>query len=457
MDHPLIAALATAEGRGGIAIIRLSGDGAWNMIKQIFRPQRPFDWSTVVGYSLHYGHIVCKDIVYDEVLVALMKEHASYTREQMAEIQCHGGFVAARKILELLLSLGVTMAEPGEFTKRAFLSGRLDLSQAEAVIETIEAQGERDLDFSLRRLEGQKGKRFLALRESLLSLIAETEAVIDFPEDGLDDSVAQKIGQRVGPMIETLNHEIKKAEEGRIYKEGLATVILGRTNVGKSSLLNALLAEERAIVTDIPGTTRDTIEETAVIGGVPLKIKDTAGIRETLDPVEKIGVDRSKEAVRNADLVLFVLDQTEPFSEEDQRILETIGNKKTIVLLNKCDLPSDHSDALRNAVAPLPVLEISAKEEINLEALGNAIHQMFLKGEIAAESGEWVGNLRHKEIFLRAKYHLEEVLKAQEMAMPLDFQVIDLRAALEALGEIGGESISSEIIDRIFSDFCIGK
>ena len=457
MDHPLIAALATAEGRGGIAIIRLSGDGAWSVIEQIFQPRQPFDWSTVAGYSLHYVYITYEGAIYDEVLVALMKEHASYTREQMAEIQCHGGFISARRILELLMSLGVAMAGPGEFTKRAFLSGRLDLSQAEAVIETIEAQGDRDLDFSLRRLEGKKGQRFLALRESLLSIIAETEAVIDFPEDGLDDSIAETIGKRIGPMIEALDREIKKAEEGRVYKEGLSTVILGRTNVGKSSLLNALLSEERAIVTDIPGTTRDTIEETAIISGVPLKIVDTAGIRETLDPVEKIGVDRSREAIHNADLVLFVLDGTEPFSAEDGEILQAIDGKKTIVLLNKCDLPSDYSDSLREAVAPLPVLEISAKEERNLKALGDAIRHMFLEGEIAAESGEWVGNLRHKEVFLRAKHHLEEVLKAQEMALPLDFQVIDLRAALEALGEISGESISTEIIDRIFSDFCIGK
>ncbi|MEE0776606.1 MAG: tRNA uridine-5-carboxymethylaminomethyl(34) synthesis GTPase MnmE, partial [Bacillota bacterium] len=236
MDEPLIAALATAEGRGGIAIVRLSGDGAWDMVKKIFCPFRPFDWDTVAGYSLHYGHIQYSGKTYDEVLLALMKEQASYTREQMAEIQCHGGFVAARRILELLMSLGVAMAGPGEFTKRAFLSGRLDLSQAEAVIETIEAQGDRDLDFSLRRLEGQKGERFMALREELLTLIAETEAVIDFPEDGLDDTVAATIHDRIGPILEALDREIKKAEEGRIYKEGLRTVILGRTNVGKSSL-----------------------------------------------------------------------------------------------------------------------------------------------------------------------------------------------------------------------------
>lgn len=457
MDDPLIAALATAEGRGGIAIVRLSGGHAWEIAQKIFRPHRPFDWDTVAGFSLHYGHIEYENKIYDEVLLALMKEHASYTREEMAEIQCHGGFVAARRILELLMSLGVAMAGPGEFTKRAFLSGRLDLSQAEAVMETIEAQGERDLDYSLRRLKGQKRERFLALRDDLLSLIAETEAVIDFPEDGLDDTVAETIRHRISVMMEALDREIKKAEEGQIYKEGIHTVILGRTNVGKSSLLNALLAEDRAIVTDIPGTTRDTIEETAVVNGVPLKIVDTAGIRDTSDPVEKIGVDRSIEAVKKADLVLFMLDSTKPFTEEDRQILDTIGNKKAIVLLNKCDLDSEYKESLRATVAPLPLLEISAREQQNLDALGDTIRDMFLQGAIAADHGEWVGNLRHKEIFLRAKHHLNEVLKAQDMSMPLDFQVIDLRSALEALGEISGESISAEIIDRIFSDFCIGK
>lgn len=456
MENKLITALGTAQGTGGIAVIRLSGPGAWAVIKKIFQPKTAVDWDNVTGFNLRYGVIAYQGRLYDEVLVALMKPGASYTREEMAEIQCHGGSVAARRVIELILSLGGALAAPGEFTKRAFLNGRLDLSQAEAVMETIQAAGERDLDFSLKRLSGAGSQEFLAIRQELLSLVAEAEAVIDFPEDGLDEEIAGKIGAKAGEIIQKLTVEIKKCEEGRIYREGLRTVILGRTNVGKSSLLNALLREERAIVTDIPGTTRDTIEERAVLNSVPLNIVDTAGIRETLDPVEKIGVNRSREALKNCDLVLVVLDAAEGFTPEDGELLKAVAGKKALVLLNKCDIAAASPD-LEKAVAPWPYLYISAKEGWNLSEVGQIIEEMFFSGVISQSDDPWVGNLRHKEAFLRAKYHLEEVIKAGENQVPLDFQVIDLRSALEALGEINGASISTEIIDRIFADFCIGK
>ncbi len=457
MDFPLIAAIATPEGTGGIAIIRVSGEGSWALIEKIFQAKKPFSLKTAAGFRLHYGHIVDGGKVYDEVLLALMKENQSYTREEMAEIQCHGGFLAARRILELLLVHGAQLAQPGEFTKRAFFNGRIDLSQAEAVIETIRAMDEKDLDFSLTRLKGDKGRSFLKIRDDLVALIAETEAVIDFPEDGLDDTVANTIHQRVFALIEAMEREIRKAEEGKIYRQGIATAILGKTNVGKSSLMNALLSEERAIVTDIPGTTRDVIEDTVLLKGIPLKIRDTAGIRETEDPIEKIGVDKTREAMEKADLILFVTDQDDGFDAEEREIMADFGSKKVIVVCNKSDLILYDEDKMKRAAAPYPVVFLSAKEKQNLETLGETIQALFMAGEITQNSDEWVGNLRHKEAFLRAKSHLKEVLRSQKQHMPLDFQVIDLRAALETLGEIDGVTVSMEILDRIFSEFCIGK
>ncbi len=456
MENKLITALATPQGVGGIGIIRLSGEGAWDLVKKIFCPKKEMSWDAIKGFNLHYGTIEYDGILYDEVLVAFMKPGSSYTREEMSEIQCHGGFVAAGRIIELIISLGGSLASPGEFTKRAFLNGRLDLSQAEAVIETIEASGERDLDFSLRRLTGKKGADFLAIRRELVDLIARAEAAIDFPEDEIDEEIVTEITAAAKRIVVKLSEEIRKAEEGQIYRQGIKTVILGRANVGKSSLLNALLREERAIVTDIPGTTRDTIEERVILKGIPLTIVDTAGIRDTQDPIEKIGVDRSREAVDNCDLLLAVFDAAEGLTLEDQEILAYARRKKAIVLLNKCDIAAAN-EKLEEASSPLPYLYISAKEGLNLEALGDLVEKMFLSGAVSQSNDGWVGNLRHKEIFIRAESHLKAVIEAGERGVPLDFQVIDLRGALEAMGEINGENISSEIINRIFADFCIGK
>lgn len=457
MDFPLICAVATPEGVGGISILRLSGKGSRELVQKIFRPHVPFNWDEVKGFSLHYGHIVHEEKIYDEVLLALMKENRSYTKEEMAEIQCHGGYLAARRILELLISLGASLAQPGEFTKRAFLNGRIDLSQAEAVIETIHAMDEKDLDFSITRLKGDKGRSFLAVRDDLVALIAEAEAVIDFPEDGLEDTVAETIRRRVEKMMEAIEKEIAKADEGKVYRQGVSTALAGRTNVGKSSLMNALLREERAIVTEIPGTTRDVIEDTVILSGIPLRLMDTAGIRETEDPVEKIGVDRSRESLKKADLILFVTDRNGGFDEEEREILNSCAHKKVIVVYNKEDAVAYDREAMKKTAAPHPAVFLSAKEGEGLDTLGEEVKKLFVTGAIAADNSEWVGNLRHKEAFLRAKNHLTEVLKAQDMMMPLDFQVIDLRGALEALGEINGESISMEVLDRIFSEFCIGK
>lgn len=457
MDNPLICAIATAEGVGGIAIIRLSGEGCWQLMKKVFQPKSEFSFEEAKGFTLKYGHIVYEEKVYDEVLLALMKEHQSYTKEQMAEIQCHGGFLAAKRIMELLIALGAKLALPGEFTKRAFFNGRIDLSQAEAVIETIHAMDEKDLDYSLTRLKGDKGRSFLQIRDDLVALIAETEAVIDFPEDGLEDTVAETIDRRVHGMIAAIDREIAKADEGRVYRQGIATAIAGKTNVGKSSLMNALLDEERAIVTEIPGTTRDVIEDTVILKGIPLRLMDTAGIRETDDPVEKIGVVKSRDSLKKAELILFVTDRNGDFDAEEVEILKQCQGKKVIVVCNKEDIV-DYDKELMNTVAEdRPTVYLSAREGSHLDDLGEAIRRLFVTGAISAQSDEWVGNLRHKESFIRARNHLLEVIKAKELGVSLDFRVIDLRGALEALGEIDGKSISMEIIDRVFSEFCIGK
>ena len=457
MDYPLICAISTPEGIGGIAIVRLSGEGSWALAKKVFRPHTPFSWDEAQGYHLHYGHVIFRDKIYDEVLMALMRKDHSYTKEEMVEFQCHGGRLAAHRIMELLLALGAKLALPGEFTKRAFFNGRIDLSQAEAVIETIHAIDEKDLDFSLTRLKGDKGRNFLRIRDDLIALIAETEAVIDFPEDGLDDTVADTIRRRVLKMVEEIDREIAKAEEGKVYRHGIATVIVGKTNVGKSSLMNALLREDRAIVTEIPGTTRDVIEDTVILEGIPIRLMDTAGIRRTDDPVEKIGVDRSRESLQRAELILFVTDKDGEFDEEEKDILSACVGKKVIVIFNKEDEIDYRHEQRREDITPHKGVFLSAKKGTHLEDRGHAVRELFLSGVIAENDNEWVGNLRHKESFMLAKNHLLEVLKAQEMGMPLDFQVIDLRGAAEALGEIGGETISMEILDRIFSDFCIGK
>lgn len=453
MENTIIVAAATPKGSGGIAILRVSGEGTWNIMKKIFVPAGEMDWQK--GFALHYGHIHYEGLTYDEVLLALMKKEASYTREEMAEIQCHGGYLVARRILELLYSLDVAPAAAGEFTKRAFLNGRLDLSQAEAVMETIAAVSRRDLDFSLTRLEGKGRDKIETIQDTLLGLLAKMEVAIDFPEDGLDEMTADEVAETLRSMIIALEEEIQKADIGAVYREGIKTVILGRPNVGKSSLMNALLADDRAIVTDIPGTTRDVIEAQLILGDIPLLIMDTAGLRTAMDPVEKIGLERTHAAAAKSALLLLVIDDI--FGPEEEALVETYRDKQILVLINKSDLPrsEESKQALAAAISPLPYLYVSAKERENLDAIGEKIAELFLLGHLEQGADGWVGNRRHKDIFIRAKGRLQEVLAAKEAGMPLDFLTIDLRSALEALNEItgGGE----DILDRIFRDFCIGK
>ena len=457
MNSALIAAIATPAGVGGIAIVRLSGAGAWDCVQRLFTPAKPLCWDNVPGYSLHYGHLVADGRVYDEVLLALMKEDRSYTGEEMAEIQCHGGSVVARDILELLLRHGALPAERGEFTKRAFLSGRLDLSRAEGVRETIEAIGRRDLDFSLRRLRGDVESPAARLRDRLLNAIAAAEAVIDFPEDGLDDSTAAALCATAQEISAALEHEIAKAERGRLFREGVATAIVGCVNVGKSSLLNALLGRERAIVTDLPGTTRDTIEETVVLGELPLRLIDTAGIRRAQDPVEAEGVERSRAALRASGLILFLFDGHLGFTPADEALFAELGEAPVIVLANKADLGLRVDTAALAARLHCPVLPFSAKDGQGVEELTAQVARFFLGGTLVIDESEWVGNLRHRDSFMKAREHLQALCDTAADGLPLDLLLVDAYAAVQALGEIGGENVGEDVLDRIFSQFCIGK
>ncbi len=457
MKEQTIAAIATGKGLGGVAIIRVSGEGAKALAKKIFVPALPMaarDWDK--GYRLHYGHIRYGNETYDEVLLVLMNSGGSYTREEMVEIQCHGGVLVARRILELLFALGVREAKPGEFTKRAFLNGRLDLSQAEAVLETVAAVSPRDLSHTLTRLEGRGKGPLDEVEAALLGILARAEVAIDFPEDGIDEITADEMVKLVRETIARLDLEIEKARIGAIYREGIPTAILGRPNVGKSSLLNALLAEDRAIVTDIPGTTRDVIEAAVLLGDVPLLIMDTAGLRQAQDPVERLGLAKTHEAAAKSALILLVIAET--FGEAERDVVAAYGTKEIIVLVNKDDLPLEEArrQELIDAISPLPHLFISAKERQNLEAIGGLVAQAFQLGKLKDETG-WIGNRRHAEAFLRCRHHLEEVLAAKENQLPLDFLTIDLRFAIEALGEISGKGVGEALLDRIFQDFCIGK
>ncbi len=349
------------------------------------------------------------------------------------------------------------MASPGEFTKRAFLNGRLDLSQAEAVIETIAAVSHQDLKFSLSRLQGEGRVNLAAVQDRLLGLLAKLEVAIDFPEDGVDEIAAAEMEREIREIIARLEQEIEKANIAAIYREGIKTAILGRPNVGKSSLLNALLADERAIVTDIPGTTRDIIEASVLLGDIPLLIMDTAGLREAQDPVEKIGLEKTHGAAEKSALILLIID--EEFGPAEKEIVERYRDKEILVLINKTDLPmaSEKKQRLEAEIAPLPYLYVSAKERLNLENIGKKIAELFYLGKLKEEEDPWIGNLRHKEAFEKSRRQLLEVLAAKENGLPLDFLTIDLRLALEALREIGGEGIGEELLDRIFRDFCIGK
>lgn len=457
-----IAAISTPPGTGGIAIIRVSGGRAIEIIDEIYKNPKGKKLKEVKSHTIHYGHICSfntdKHEIIDEVMVSVMKKPHTFTKEDIVEINCHGGIVASQNILEQVLNAGARLADPGEFTKRAFLNGRIDLAQAEAIIDIINSKTNIGLKSAVTQLEGSLSERIFSIREELVHIVAHLQAAVDFPEEDIEELSEKKLLESIENIMMKVENLIETANMGKIIREGLSTVIVGKPNVGKSSLLNALTGEKRAIVTEVPGTTRDIIEEYVNIKGVPLKIIDTAGIRETIDIVEKLGVEKSKEFIGYADLVILVLDASRPVDENDQKIFELIKNKKTIVLMNKMDLENkinfqDIDEKFRDCA----VINSSILKGLGLDDLESRIKEMFYTGKVSINDDIVITNTRHKDSLMKARKNLEESMKALKTGMPLDMISIDIGNSIESLGEIVGLTVSEEIIDRIFHDFCLGK
>ena len=452
-----IAAISTAPGNAGIGIIRLSGDDCFKILQKIFKPKNKGE---IKGYTIKYGNILKSenDEIIDEVLVSYFVAPKSYTKENMCEINSHGGIVVENQILEECLKNGAVLAEPGEFTKRAFMNGRIDLSQAEAVIDIINSKTEKEMMVAQRHLEGSLSKKIKDIQGEILNLMADIEASIDYPEYDIEETTNKKINDTLNSVEEKLLKLKNSFENGKILKEGIKTAIIGKPNVGKSSLLNLILGENRAIVSDIEGTTRDTIEEYINIKGIPLKIVDTAGIRKTNDEVEKIGVERSINNISNAELIIALFDDSRAFDDQDQKILDLIEGKKTIILINKIDLGKNlikENEKLKKFKNN--IIEFSTINETGLDKLYNKIEELFKLNELDCENTEIITNNRHKQQIL---YALEDVAKGRESLethMPVDITAICLKDILERLAEITGENVSEDIINEIFKKFCLGK
>lgn len=456
-DFDTIGAISTSIGEGGIAIVRISGDKAKDVVEKIFQAKNGQSIKDMKSYTMKYGYIIDENNNHiDEVIVSFMKGPRSFTAEDTIEINCHGGVVATNKVLEQVIKQGVRLAEPGEFTKRAFLNGRIDLSQAEAVIDIINAKTDLSMKSALMQSEGLISKEIRGLREKLLSTIAHIEATVDYPEDDLEEVTSEMAIRDLDIIRKEIKGFIETAEEGKILREGLSTVIVGKPNVGKSSLLNALTKENRAIVTDIPGTTRDVIEEYINISGIPIKIIDTAGIRETDDVVEKIGVERSRAKINDADLIILILDSSNELTEEDKEIINHISNKKYMILLNKSDLNSKITQKDLENINCTNIYNISAKTGEGIDEVRTAIKDMFFKGEISTNN-VIITNTRHKEALLRAYECIESAINTLNYTFAIDLASIDIRNAWTFLGEITGDSLEENIIDKIFKDFCLGK
>ncbi len=453
-----IAAIATAPGEGGVGIIRISGPKSLEISNKIFKP---FHRSSIDDYAVRtliYGNIYDGEHIIDEVLLAYMKAPNSYTVEDVVEINCHGGFISVKKILELVLKCGARIAEPGEFTKRAFLNGRIDLSQAEAVIDIINAKTEQSHQIAQSQLDGNLSKKIKDLRNQITSVLAQVEVAIDYPEEDIEFITYNELIEKTKIIQDEIVKMYKTADTGKILREGLKTAILGKPNVGKSSLLNSILGENRAIVTDIPGTTRDVIEEFVNIKGIPLRIIDTAGIRETEDIVEKIGVERSLNHMKSSDLILVVIDSSKNIDIEDIDILENVDKSKTLVILNKIDLESNLDiDTIKKYIEEKNIINISALKNEGLELLHDRIEEMVFEGDISNNEDVMITNSRHKDAIYKAMKSVEDAVSALNDKMPYDFIEVDLKDAWDTLGYINGDTVSEDLLDTIFHNFCIGK
>lgn len=453
-----IAAISTALGEGAIGIVRLSGQDAVKLANQVFKGK---NLQTVDSHTIHYGHIVAPDTqqIIDEVMVSIMRAPRSFTMEDVVEINCHGGIVAVQRILELLLSIGARLAEPGEFTKRAFLNGRIDLSQAEAVMDLIQAKTTRAMKASVNQLSGSLSHKIKKLRQVMLNTLAQVEVTIDYPEyDDVEELSLNQLKTTAQAVKVEITQLLSQAQQGKLFREGISTAIIGRPNVGKSSLLNRLIGEEKAIVTDIAGTTRDTIEEYVNVRGVPLRLVDTAGIRETDEVVEKIGVEKSRKLMSEADLIILILNQSEALQAVDIELLAATQGLQRIILLNKQDLaPQLTLDQLAPYLSKEEVVATSMVEELGIQVLEKAIEQKFFNGELQSTDVNYLLNTRHVSLLTQALQSLDEVLQSVEMMMPVDLIQIDFTKAWDLLGEITGESVQDELLDKLFSQFCLGK
>lgn len=459
-EFDTIAAISTPPGEGAISIVRLSGEQAISIADAVFQSGKK-KLIDVSSHTIHYGHIFDpeKYQMMDEVMVSIMRKPKTFTREDIVEINCHGGIVVVNQILQLVLRQGARLAEPGEFTKRAFLNGRVDLSQAEAVMDLIRAKTDKAMNLAINQLDGNLSILIRQLRQEILETLAQVEVNIDYPEyDDVEELTTRLLLEKANQVQKQIQALLQTAQQGKILREGLSTAIIGRPNVGKSSLLNHLLREEKAIVTDIAGTTRDVIEEYVNVRGVPLKLVDTAGIRETEDIVEKIGVERSRKALSEADLILLVLNQSESLTTEDKQLLDITSGNKRIILLNKTDLPSRiNQEDLVPYLENEPALPISVLTSEGLDQLEQAIADLFFGGNTGDKDASYLSNTRHIALLEKAEHSLAEVIQGIESGMPVDLVQIDMTRCWDYLGEIVGDSVQDELITQLFSQFCLGK
>ncbi|RFU67258.1 tRNA uridine-5-carboxymethylaminomethyl(34) synthesis GTPase MnmE [Peribacillus saganii] len=459
MELDTIAAISTPMGEGAIAIVRLSGDKAIDIADKIYKGSKSL--KQVDSHTIHYGHLTNPTTgeTVEEVMVSVMKGPKTFTREDVVEINCHGGLVSVNRVLQLVLSNGAKLAEPGEFTKRAFLNGRIDLSQAEAVMDLIRAKTDRAMNVALGQMEGRLSRLIRKLRQEILETLAHVEVNIDYPEyDDVEEMTHKMFIEKAASVKKELEHLLQTSQQGKILREGLSTVIIGRPNVGKSSLLNSLVHENKAIVTDIPGTTRDVIEEYVNVRGVPLRLLDTAGIRETEDIVERIGVERSRAVLREADLILLVLNYSDELTDEDLNLFKAVEGMDVIVIVNKTDLPRKIDlERVREAAKQHKVVTTSLLEDQGVDDLEEAISSLFFAGSLEAGDMTYVSNSRHIALLGQAKQAIEDAIDAIEMGTPIDLVQIDFTRAWELLGEIIGDSVHESLIDQLFSQFCLGK
>ncbi|MFP7298417.1 tRNA uridine-5-carboxymethylaminomethyl(34) synthesis GTPase MnmE [Neobacillus niacini] len=461
MEFDTIAAISTPMGEGAIAIVRLSGDDSIKISDQIFRSISGKRLTEVPTHTIHYGHLINpkNGQVIEEVMVSVMKGPKTFTKEDVVEINCHGGIVSVNRVLQHVLAFGARLAEPGEFTKRAFLNGRIDLSQAEAVMDLIRAKTDRAMNVALGQMEGRLSKLIKGLRQEILEILAHVEVNIDYPEyDDVEEMTHKMLLEKARYVREELKKLLQTSQQGKILREGLSTVIVGRPNVGKSSLLNSLVQENKAIVTDIPGTTRDVIEEYVNVRGVPLRLLDTAGIRETEDIVERIGVEKSRQVLKEADLILLVLNYADKFTKEDENLFEAVKGMDVIVIVNKTDLIQQiDMERVRELASEHKIVTTSLLEDRGVDELEEAISSLFFAGTIDAGDMTYLSNSRHIALIGQSLHTIEEAIAGVEMGTPIDIVQIDLTRSWEILGEVIGESVHESLIDQLFSQFCLGK